>query len=121
MTPGWRQLARDVRSLQPAGQLIGEEDVGELGLSVYLAGSVLAVGSKVIEVERALAVYLRRDGDDTGRGGRFQGVQQQVCQEEGGEMVDGELGLEAVDGDAPAAGDRACVVDENVELGSTWM
>ena len=116
MTPGWRQLAVTFVPTNRRGQLVSKEDVGELGLSVDLAGDVLAVGPEVVEIERTLAVHLRRDGDDAGGGGRFQGVEEQVRQEERGEMVDGELGLEAVDGESPLAGDRASVVDKDVEL-----
>ena len=67
MTPGVEAVGGDAGSLQTAGELVGEEDVGELGLPVDLAGGVVAVGPEVVEIERAFAVYLRRDGDDPGR------------------------------------------------------
>ena len=86
---GVEAVGGDAGPLQAAGELVGEEDVGELGLAVDLTGGVFAVGAVVVEIERALAVHLGRDGDDAGGCGLLQGVEEQVGQEEGGEVVDG--------------------------------
>ena len=112
---GVERVRRDARPLEPAGQLVGEQDVGQLGLVVRALTAVAPLALEVVEVDAAHGLRARRDGDDPGRGGGPEPVQQQVRQQERREVVDRERALQTVLRDMPCRPVAAHVVHQDVE------
>ena len=65
-TPGCTALAVTVAASQPPRELVGEQDVGELGLVVGTCTGVGALALEVVEVDPALGVGVGGDGDHAG-------------------------------------------------------
>src|SRR5438874_2347048 len=81
---------------QPPGQLVAEQDVGELGLVVGPGAGVRPFALQVLEVDVAELVGVGGDGDHAARGAVLQPVEKQAGEQERREMVDGECALEAI-------------------------
>jgi len=92
-------IGGDGGALQPPGQLVGEQDVGELGLVVGLRAGVGPFALQVVEVDLPHGLRVGRDRDDAGRSALHQAVAEQVGEQERREMVEGEGVLESVGGD----------------------
>lgn len=72
---------RHLHTSQPAAQLLGEEDNGQLALAVGCLGVILSrLPVQVVEVYVPSNVSQRREIDDAGRGRGLQFVQQQIRQ-----------------------------------------
>ena len=104
-----------VRS-QPALQLVGEQQVGELRLPVRTDPAVAAFPLQVVEMDcGADAVAHAADGDHPRAGDRQQPVEQQARQREVAQMVCAELQFEAVLGGRLGCVHDSGVVDEQVD------
>jgi hypothetical protein len=66
---------------------------------------------QIIERDEWAAVGSRTDVNDPGWGTGLESVEEQIGEEKIGEMVDGELGLEAIPGDGALPRDDSCVVN----------
>ena len=93
----------------------GEEDVGELRARVGGPGGPAPLPVQVRDVDVPAAVCIRGGGHDARRGRRLQPVEQQVRQQERGEVVDRHRELEPIGRDRTSSGDEPGVVDENVD------
>jgi hypothetical protein len=103
--------------LQPAGQLVGEQDVGELGLVVGHGTGVVPLTLKVGEVDAPLSMRVGRNRDHSGRRAVRQPVEEQVGKEERRKVVKGEGAFEAV-GSARAGATGAVAVADSGGIGS---
>jgi hypothetical protein len=103
--------------LQPPGQLVGEQDVGELGLVVGLGAGVVPFTLEVSEVDAPLSMRVGRNRDHSGRRAVPQPVEEQVSEEERRKVVNGEGAFEAVGGDMPGVPVPAHVVDQHIDSG----
>jgi hypothetical protein len=90
-------------SLEAAGQFVGEHHVCQLRRIVGPLPRVVPLSLQVVEVDVACRMGAGRHRDDAGRCAALEPVQQQVCEQEGGEMVQRERVLQAVGGDAPVS------------------
>jgi len=112
---GVKAVGGDAGAVEAPGQLIGEEDVGELGGAVDPHGAVAPRVVEVVEVDPTEAVRVRGDVHDAGRGRCPQAREQEVRQQEVREVVHREHGLDPVHrGRAPEVHD-AGVVHEHVD------
>jgi hypothetical protein len=105
---------RAVARLEPAFELIGEEQVGELGLAVGASRSIAGFTLEVIEVDPTHAVGGARHRHDPGPGCRQHEIEQESGQREVTEMVGAELKLETVDCQTKGWHHHARVVHEQV-------
>src|SRR5439155_7105234 len=81
------------RAVEAPGQLVGEEDVGELGGGVDAHRAVAPRVAEIVEIDPTEAVRVRGDVHDAGGGRAAQPLEQQVGQEEVRQVVHGEDGL----------------------------
>ena len=105
----------DAGAVQAAGQLVGEHDVGQLRGVVGMLPRIRGRALQVVEVDAAGGVRAGGDGDDPRRRAGLQAVQQQVGEQERGEMVEGEGVFQAVGGDVPVRPEAAHVVDQHIQ------
>ena len=116
----WVKAVRgDARPLEPAGQLRGEQDVGELRLAVALepAHPPGPVAVEVVEGDALLRrlMRIRRRRHDASRSALLQPVEEQRRQQERREVVHRPCQLDAVLGEDALLVDRAGVVHEDVD------
>src|ERR1700679_2459939 len=105
-----------VRQAGAAVERVGEEDVGELVGSVGVPWDVAALALQIVELDLAVAVRERGDGDDARRGGGEQLREEQPGERKVAEVVGAKLALKAVGRElAGGEGHDAGVVDEDVE------
>ena len=97
------------------GEIDGEHDLRQLALAVGAHAAVSARQHDIGKVDRLLSG--RGDVDDARRRALPEKRQQQISQQEAGEVVDGEAKLVAVDAGLArsACGAEAGVVDQYVE------
>ena len=103
--------------LQPLGQLVGEHDIGKLGLVVGLGTGVVPFTLEVVEVDAPLSMRVGRNRDHLGRRAVRQPVEEQVGEEERRKVVNGEGAFEAVGGDMPGVPVPPDVVDQHIDSG----
>src|SRR5947209_11830982 len=96
-------------------ELSREEDLRELRLTVRAEAAVSLLALKVVEMDCATRVCARGDVDDARRRGLLQEVEEQVCQQKPGEVVDLERPLEPVRRYFAVRCVHPGVIDENVE------
>ena len=70
---------------------------------------------QVLEVDRAHRLGAGRHRDDPRRSARLQSIQQQIREQERGQVVDGKGVLQAVGGDVARRPEAPDVVDQHVE------
>ena len=75
---------------------------------------VAAFALQVVEVESGRRLGVGRDGDDPGGRAALEPVQDQVGEQEGGEVVDGEGALQSVGGEVPGGPEPAHVADPHI-------
>ena len=114
--PRMKCVDRDSVTCQAAGQLVGEQQIGELGTLVGQPSVVAALALQVIEVQSYTAMRFGRDVDDARRRRRPQRRQQQMSEEEVVEVVECERHLDRIGGQAAPAKQSTGVVDQHVEL-----
>ena len=112
---GMQGGGRDAGALEAAGQLVGEHDVGELGLVVGALSGVVASALQVVELDAAHRLCAGGDGDDPCGCAGLEPIQQQVGEQERGEVVEGERALQAVGGQVAVRPEPADVVDQHVQ------
>ena len=100
---------------EAAVKLVGEQQVGQLGLGVRRGGLIAALGLEVVEVHHALFVALAAHGHDPRAGRLQQPVQHQPGQREMAEVVGGQGQLESVLGPLVGHLHDSGVVDEKVQ------
>ena len=113
---GMQRVGGHPRCRQSPRQLVGEQHVGELGLVVGARTRVGPFALEVVEVDPAHGLRVGGDGDHPA-GALSEPVEQQVGQQERGEVVEREGALEAVGGDVPGVPVPADVVDQHVDPG----
>jgi hypothetical protein len=86
---GDHSLIRKGGALQPSGELVGEQHVGELGLAVRPCPGVGLLALKVVEVDAALGLCIGGDRDYPRRGALLQPIDEQVGEQERCEVVEG--------------------------------
>ena len=99
-----QRIGGDRAGWDPAGQLVGEQDVGQLGLAVGPCRGIRPL---------PLGLGVGGDGDHPRRGALLQSVEEQVGEQERRQMVEGEGALQ------PAGGDVAGVPVPPALLAST--
>ena len=114
---GMQRVGGDGAGRQPPGQLVGEQDVGELGLVVGPCAGVGPFALEVVEVDPPHGLRVGGDRDHAGRCALLQPVEQQVGEQERREVVEGEGVLEPVGRDVPGVPVAADVVDQHVDPG----
>ena len=107
----------DGGGLQSAGQLVGEQDVGELGLVVGPCAGVGPFALEVVEVDSPHGLHVGGDRDHAGRGAALQPAEEQAGEQERREMVEGEGALEPVSGDMPGVPVPPGVVNQHIDPG----
>ena len=114
---GVQAVHRDPGPLEPPGQLGGEVDVGQLRLGVDLHGAVARVDCRSSKSSPRRAPLWAVDATFTTRAGALSldPVEEQLGQEEGTEVVDGEGRLESVGRLAAVGQDDPGVVDQDVD------
>ena len=110
-----QSVGRDAGGPQPPGQLVGEQDIGELGLVVGPGAGVGPLALEVVEVDASLRVCVGGDRDHAGGGALLQPLDEQAGEQERGQVVHGEGVLETVDGDPPGVPVAPDVVDQHVD------
>src|SRR5205085_2211278 len=106
---------RDAAAGEAAGQLGGEQDVGELGLAVGARSGVVASALQVVERDPALRLGAGGDGDAPCGGAGREPLQEQGGEQERGQVVEGERALQAVGGQVAVGPEPADVVDQHVQ------
>src|SRR6266540_1538634 len=114
---GMQRVGGDEAALQPAGQLVGEQDVGELGLAVGPCAGPGTFALEVVEVDSPLGVRVGGDRDHAGWGALVQPVEEEIGEQERRQMVEGEGALEPVSGDVPGVPVPPDVVDQHIDPG----
>jgi len=114
---GMQRVGGHRGALEPAGQLVGEQDVRELGLAVGPGSGVGPFGLQVFEVDPPQGLHVGGDRDHTGRGALLEPAEEQVGEQERREMVDSEGALEPVGGDMPGVPVPADVIDQYIDPG----
>ncbi len=110
-------VRRHAGAFEATRELVGEHDVRQLRLVVRPLPRVVARALQVVEVDPSHRLGAGRHRDHPrGRTG-LQSFQEQVGQQEGGQVVDGEGVFQAVHGDVPVGPEPADVVDQHVEAG----
>ena len=101
--------------IQPLLQLQGEHHIGQLALAVGLPAVVAALALQVIEADAAEILGAGGDGDHPGI--RLTAQQWQQCLGEGevAQVIDAELALEAIAGEAAGQAHHPGVVDQQIE------
>lgn len=96
-------VAGDLGALQPLGELVGEEDVAQFAVTVFLeelivaaAQSQISVSRQTVEIQLANLVGFGGHGHHAARPARLQPVQEQQRQQEVTQMVDAKDHPEAV-------------------------
>lgn len=96
-------VAGDVAALQPLGELVGEEDVGQFAVAVLLEELIVAAAQRYISVSRqTVEIHLPRlvrfggDGHHAARPAGLQPVQEQHRQQEVTQVIDAKDHPEAV-------------------------
>ncbi len=116
--PGWAASAPvgAPLTLEPTRQLVGEQEIGELGLSVAGVPVVTAVQPQVVEID------LRQDPmpraahrDYAGAVHRKHVVEKQTGEREVTQMVCAKLQLEAVFGAGLFEGNHTGIVDQKID------
>src|SRR6187549_1104279 len=110
-----KAVGGDSRAPQSPRELIGEQDVGQLGLAVRPVPIVAPLALEVGKVQLRSAVGARRDVDDSGGYSGPQTVQQQIREQEISQVVDGKLLLQAINRELAPAGKHPGIVDQDVE------
>ena len=101
---------------EPALQLVGEQQVGQLGLTVGPEPAITPLPLQIVKVDlRPEAVVHAADGDDPGGGRCGQPIQQQPGEREWAQVVDAELELEAVSGRGVRRVAHPGVVDQQID------
>ena len=101
---------------QPALQLVGEQQVGQLGLPVRGDPVVAVFPLQIVEVDRGAEPVARAaDGHHPRTSDRQQVVQQQPGQREVTEMVGAELQFEPVGGELLGSPHHPGVVDQQID------
>lgn len=101
--------------LEPFIEFSGEGGVGEFALAVGGPAVVLFFAHEVVEVECAAEGGAAGGVVDAGLGGVGEDVDEVAGEGEVGEVVDAELGFEAVFGELVGDGHEAGVVEEDIE------
>ncbi len=86
-----QRIDGDAGALQLLGEIDGEHDLRQLALRICAGAAVVPGDHHVGEIDRVLAE--RSDIDDARRRTRLEPRQQQMRQQEAGEIVDGEAQL----------------------------
>src|SRR6267143_5698778 len=105
----------DPGPLEASRELPREEDLRELRLTVRAEAAVSLLTLKLVEMNGATRVCARGDVDDARRRGLLQEVEEEVCQQKPGEVVDLERPLESVRRDLAVRRVHPGVIDENFE------
>lgn len=100
---------------QAALQFVGEQQVRQLRLRVCGVSPIASGGLQVVEVQGSGAVAEAGDGDDPGRRGGAEPVEEESGQSEVSQVVDARLCLEAVLGVGVGRPPDSGVVDEQVQ------
>src|SRR5438552_10644693 len=109
-----QRVGGDRRGLQPPGQLVGEQDVGEFGLVVSACTGIGPFTLEVIEIHAPHGLRVGSDGDYAGWSALLQPVEEQSGQQERRKMVESEGTLQPVSGDVPRVPVTADVVDQHM-------
>jgi hypothetical protein len=112
---GVQHVGGDAGALQAAGQLVGEHDVGQLGLVVGPLSGVSALALQVVEVDATHRLGPGGDGHDPCGCARLEPVEQQVGEQERAEVVDREGVFQAVGRGVAGGPGAAHVVDQHVQ------
>lgn len=105
-------------TIQPAGQLASEKQVGELALAVAERFVVVLFAVQVLKVDAPILVEFGGDHDNAAGRRLLQEVQQEVCQKKVTQVVHSQLHFEALF--CPTVGTlvEASIVDKNINL---WL
>src|SRR5207247_3919891 len=106
---------RDAGPLEASRELLREQNLRELRLTVRAEAAVSPLALEVVEMNRATLVGARGDVDDARGRGLLEEVEQEVRQQKSGEVVDLERPLKAVRRDLAMRRVDAGVVDQNSE------
>ncbi|MEJ0042246.1 MAG: hypothetical protein WDM81_08530 [Rhizomicrobium sp.] len=112
---GMQAVGGHAAAFEAPRQLAREQDVHELRGAVGAEGAVALAELKVVEVDPAGAVGHRSGGDDARARRRLQVGQQNIGDDEIGQVVDREGHLQPVDAFLPRGEDRAGIVDQDVD------
>ena len=112
---GVQRGGRDPTALQASRQFVGEHHVGQLGRVVGALPRVLQLALQIVEIQAAERMGAGGHSDNPRRCAGLQPVQQQVRQQERGEVIERERVLQAVGGDVPVRPEPADVVDEHIQ------
>ena len=110
-------VGRDGGAVEASRELVGEQHVGELRLGIDGHAPVAAPPAEVVEVDPAPAMDVGGDVHDAGGAAVREPAEQEMGQQEGRQVVDGEDGLDAVDGHGVAEIHHARVVHEHMQPG----
>jgi hypothetical protein len=112
---GMHAVDGHARSVEPAGQLVGEQHVGELGLVVGRLASVPTLALEIFELDASCRMRSRGDVHDPRRGALLEEVEQQRRQQEVREVVQREGHLQPVDRHASIPEEGSRTVHKDVE------
>src|SRR6185503_1487940 len=112
-----KAVGGDSRTPQSTRELIGEQDVGQLGLAIRPVPIVAPLALEVGKVQVRSAVGAGRDVDDSGGSSGPQTVQQQIREQEIGQVVDGKLLLQAINRELAPASKQPGIVDQGLDSG----
>jgi len=109
-----KTVDRDAGSGETPRQLIGEENIRELRLTVGADGAITPFTAQIIEIDRAKSMRLRRNVHDPRGRALLDAIEQQHRYQEVGEVVDREDYLDPVHGHDPRGIAQAGVVDQSM-------
>lgn len=88
-------VAGNVGALEPLGELVGEEDVTQFAVTVFLeelidavAHSQISVSHQTVEIHLPILITFRGHSDHATRPARLQPVQEQHCEQEVTQVID---------------------------------
>ena len=109
-------IGGDQVGIQPAGQLTCEQGVGELRVAIGVPSVKASAHLQVVEVYVSTGVGTRTHVNDPCGGTVLEQTEQQVGEEERGQVINAERAFEPIFGEGPAVGCDSGVVDEHVKF-----
>jgi hypothetical protein len=111
----------NTRPCQPSRQLIGKQNVSEFRARIGAPTSIPVLPLQVGKVQSGVAVCLRRDVDNAGGVGGFQGIKEEVSEQEVGEMVESKGHLKAVLAELSPGEQRSSIIDQDIQVRATML
>lgn len=111
---GMQRVHSDMGAFKSAGQLPGEEDIGQLALAVRLAAVIGLFAVQVGHLDLTACVCQAGHIHDPTRTGLLQQIQQKIGQQEVGQVICAQLQLDPVLGQHFGTAHNSGVVHEDV-------